>query len=348
MNGLIPPKCTISVLGAGAWGTGFAIYLAEFAKIHSVVLWTRDPDQARALELERTNQRYLPGFVFPSTLRATSDFLEAVRSDLLVLAVPSRALGELKAKLYVASPAYCPPLLILAKGFYRKESGLPGFLYEQWENWPAPVMVLSGPNFAHEVAQGLPAASTLAASSLDIAEFWVERLHSSTFRVYASDDRIGVSIGGAVKNVLGIAAGLSDGLKLGHNARAALITRGLAELMELTQRLGGMPETLFGLSGLGDVLLTCTGDSSRNRRVGLQLATGLPLARILEQLGHVAEGVYAADFVQQLADQVGAAAPVCRAVSEVLKGSIAPLQAVQQLLARSPRPERMSFTVPRS
>ncbi|MES2205713.1 MAG: NAD(P)H-dependent glycerol-3-phosphate dehydrogenase [Pseudomonadota bacterium] len=338
MTHFSPPESIVSILGAGAWGTALAVHLASAGSFNEIILWMRQPEEAERLNEERVNTRYLPDIAFPSSLRCTADLSQAMSASLLILAVPSQASFSLREQLerYVERP----PLLLLSKGFdVSTEGECPRLLFESWSNWSSPVMVLSGPNFAREIALGLPAASTLAAESLAIAEHWVKQLHTSTLRLYASDDRAGVAIGGAVKNVLAIAAGLSDGLNLGHNARAALITRGLAELMTLTRSLGGKPETLFGLSGLGDLLLTCTGDSSRNRQVGLQLATGASLEVILNDLGHVAEGVYAAKAVVQLADNYKCDMPVCRAVLAVLDGKLSPASAVEQLLARSPKPE---------
>jgi glycerol-3-phosphate dehydrogenase (NAD(P)+) len=332
---------TISVLGAGAWGTAFAIYLARAFPSRKVRIWTRHADEAEKLNHARENIRYLSGVSFPDGLTCSADFDEVIQSELLVLAVPSHALSELKQKL--REKHVNAPVLILSKGFCLESletvSVLPRFLYELWSDWPNSVMVLSGPNFAIEIAKGLPAAATLAAATLVEAERWSECLHGGNLRIYASDDRAGVSFGGAVKNILGIASGLSDGLGLGHNARASLITRGLAECMTLAQKMGCHAQTLFGLAGLGDVLLTCTGDLSRNRRVGLQLATGLPLSTILEQLGHVAEGVYAAPLLLRLADYHQCAMPLCRVVNAILDGSLLPRAAVDQLLARTPKTE---------
>jgi glycerol-3-phosphate dehydrogenase (NAD(P)+) len=234
---------------------------------------------------------------------------------------------------------YAMPVIWLCKGFEAHSACLPHQVAEQV--LPAEVMrgVLSGPSFAQEVARGSPAAVTLAASDLDFASRTARELHGQRLRVYSSDDITGVEVGGAVKNVIAIAAGISDGLGFGESARAALITRGLAEITRLGVRLGGRAETFMGLSGAGDLILTCTGSLSRNRRVGLWLASGKPLAEILQELGHVAEGVHTAREVQRLAQSADADMPIVEAVCRVLYEGLAPQAAVELLLSRDPKPE---------
>jgi glycerol-3-phosphate dehydrogenase (NAD(P)+) len=332
----------VAVLGAGAWGTAIASHLAaRAAERPEVVLWARDAGQARAIGRSRENARYLPGIALPPGV-LVSGALDAVRgADLLLAAVPMAALTDLVQAL--AAAGIGAPMVLLAKGFVAS-AGDPGgvALPHQYltRRWPAPVGIVSGPSFAEEVARGLPTALTAAATSRDLAARVASVLRGEALRVYESDDITGVAIGGAVKNVLAIAAGASDGLGFGHNARAALVTRGLAETARLADALGGARETLMGLAVLGDLVLTCTGNLSRNRRVGLALAEGRALAQILAELGHVAEGVPAARAVRALAAHHGVDMPICEAVDRVLNEGLSPRQAVLDLLRREPRPER--------
>jgi glycerol-3-phosphate dehydrogenase (NAD(P)+) len=318
----------VAVLGAGAWGTAIAGVLAGRLE---VALWTRDPAQAQAMARERRNARYLPGIDIPSAVAIGSDLPAALAQARLVLAAtPVAGLRELAQKI----PAECP-LVWLCKGFEEGSGRLPHEIVPQKR-----CGALSGPSFAAEVARGLPCALTLASRDADFAREAATLLHGGRMRVYYSTDLIGVEIGGAVKNVLAIAAGISDGLGLGLNARAALITRGLAEIARLGTALGGSPETFFGLAGAGDLILTATGELSRNRRVGLELAQGLPLPKILADLGHVAEGVRSAREVARLARSRDIDMPVSDAVNAVLEGRLAPAAAVERLLARDPKQER--------
>jgi len=330
----------IAVLGAGTWGTAVAAHLARRENLH-VTLWARDAVQVIAMTAARTNARYLPGVAFPERLAVTDDCAKAARADLLVVGTPMAALPDVAETLAAAGAR--APLVWLAKGFLAA----PGFpagvaLAHQLlaPRWPAPVGVISGPSFAEEVAHGLPTAVTVAATTSSLAGQVAALLHGGTLRAYESDDITGVEVGGAVKNVLAIAAGASDGLGFGHNARAALITRGLAETGRLSGALGGERETLMGLAGLGDLVLTCTGDLSRNRRVGLALARGGTLGQILVELGHVAEGVSAAVAVRALTRHHGLDMPICDAVHRVLYEGVSPKQAVEALLKREPGTER--------
>lgn len=331
-----PAAHRVVVLGAGAWGTAFAALLAGSAE---VTLWGRDAGQVEAMERARTNARYLPGIMLPAGLRVTSDFRQAIRgADLLVLAVPSAALETLLGE--IDAFGLDAPAVSLAKGFVGSPSVQVRLAHEIVRRRPGlPFAVLSGPSFAEEIARGLPAAATLAATTLPQAAWFVEQLRRDTLRLYATDDVVGVEVGGAVKNVLAIAAGISDGLALGHNARAALITRGLAELARLAVALGGRRETAMGLSGLGDLVLTCTGALSRNRRVGVELASGARLSSILGHLGHVAEGVRTAQLLPEIARANAVDMPIAAAVAEVVAGRLRPDAAVRELLRREPRPE---------
>jgi len=330
----------VAVLGGGAWGTALAITLAAR---HEVSLWARDARQVGEMQRDRVNRRYLPGVSFPAALKVEADVAVALaEAELVVLGVTVAGLREtLRLVAAVARPR---PVVWLCKGFEQGSSLLPHQVAAEELPPEAPRCVLSGPSFAGEVARGVPAAVTLAASDLEVASAIARELHSPRLRIYSSDDVIGVEVGGAVKNVIAIGAGISDGLGFGESARAALITRGLAEVTRLGVRLGGRPETFMGLSGVGDLILTCTGTLSRNRRVGLGLASGAPLATVLSELGHVAEGVYTAAEVRKLAARAHADMPIVDAVCSVLYECVAPLAAVEALLSREPKPEHVSVS----
>ena len=323
----------LAVLGAGAWGTAISCVLARRLEVR---LWARDPAQARSLAQTRRNERYLPGIALPASVSVTDDLAAAEAGAALVLAAtPVAGLRELLARLRGDSG-----VVWLCKGFEEGSGDLPHQIAEQTLRSGLPFGALSGPSFADEVARGLPCALTLASSDAAFAREAAELLHGGRMRVYYTTDLVGVEIGGAVKNVMAIAAGISDGLGLGLNARAALITRGLAEIARLGSALGARPETVMGLAGVGDLILTATGELSRNRRVGLELARGKPLAAILEGLGHIAEGVRSAKEVARLAAARGVEMPVSDAVNAVLDGSLSPAAAVERLLAREPKMER--------
>jgi glycerol-3-phosphate dehydrogenase (NAD(P)+) len=315
----------VAVLGAGAWGTAIALVLA--ARL-DVTLWARDPAQAEAIARSRRNERYLPKVELPAALKVSADFPS--RADLFLAATPVAGLREVVQK----KPA---PLVWLCKGFEQGTGSLP---HQIVEGVVPRCGALSGPSFADEVARGLPCALTLAARDAAFAREAASVLHGGRLRVYYSTDLVGVEIGGAVKNVMAIAAGICDGLGLGHNARAALITRGLAEIARLGAAMGGSAETIFGLTGAGDLILTATGDLSRNRRVGLELAKGRSLHEILSTLGHVAEGVSTAREVAKLAKARSVEMPVTDTVNGVLEGKLTAKAAVEQLLARDPKQER--------
>lgn len=325
----------IAVLGAGAWGTAISISLAPR---HDVTLWTRDAAQHASIRSTRSNRHYLPGFTLPENLIVVHDLGAALDgAALMLVAVPASSLRETLRRLRVAAqPA---AIIWLCKGFERGQAKLPHQVYAEELGPGGRSGVLSGPSFAEEVARGLPTAVTLASADSAFARDAAQQLHGPTLRVYSSDDVVGVEVAGAVKNVIAIAAGICDGLKLGHNARAALITRGLAEITRLGVRLGGRMETFMGLAGAGDLILTCTGDLSRNRRVGLGLAQGMPLERILTDLGHTAEGVYSALEVARLATELAVDMPITRAVCRVLGDPGAAGAAVKELLQREPKAE---------
>ncbi|MCZ2102884.1 MAG: NAD(P)-dependent glycerol-3-phosphate dehydrogenase [Comamonadaceae bacterium] len=326
----------IVVIGAGAWGTAIAVAAAGHRASHRVVLWTRDAAQAEAMRAARENVRYLRGVALPVALEITSAELAPVRAqaDLVIVATPMAALRPMLAALHDA----VAPVAWLCKGF---EAGS-GLLAHEVCAQVAPRLragALSGPSFALEVAQQRPTALVAASADTAVRDALVHALHGPRLRIYANDDVVGVQVGGAVKNVLAIATGLCDGLQLGLNARAALITRGLAEMSRLGVALGARVETFMGLSGLGDLVLTATGDLSRNRRVGLLLAEGRTLAQAVQSLGHVAEGVYSARTVVARARQLGVEMPVSEAVVALLDGALAPAQAVAALMEREPREE---------
>lgn len=335
----------IAVLGAGAWGTALAISACgKAAGSHTVGLWARDLQQAGALSRQRTNVRYLAGVDFPSSLNIVhwTPHAEAqlVDQDLVVVATPMAALRPVLGRLRHL-PA---PVVWLCKGFEAAPAQTPdaGLMAHEVARQCAPglqVGVLSGPSFALEVARGQPTALVAASLHPQLRAVLVRAFHSPSLRVYGSDDVVGVEVGGAVKNVLAIATGLCDGLRLGMNARAALITRGLSEMTRFGVALGARAETFMGLSGLGDLVLTATGDLSRNRRVGLALAQGQTLAQAVESLGHVAEGVYCARTVVQRARHLAVDLPVCAAVNELLEGRLDAPQAVAALMAREARDE---------
>lgn len=324
----------LAVLGAGAWGTALAI---TFAARHQVMLWARDPARVADMARDRENKRYLPQCPFPPALQVTAEFHAALAgADLALLAAPLAGLRPMLERLKAGAPAM--PFLWVCKGLEAGSGLLPHQVVAEVMGEVA-CGVLTGPSFALEVARGLPTAITLAATDAGFAQTMAQRLHGGNLRIYANEDLIGAEVGGAVKNVLAIATGICDGLGLGANARAALITRGLVEITRFGEALGARRETFMGLAGMGDLILTCTGDLSRNRRVGLLLAEGKALPDIVRELGHVAEGVPAAREVARRAVELGIEMPITCAVSAVLDGRIAPRAAVEQLMAREARHE---------
>jgi glycerol-3-phosphate dehydrogenase (NAD(P)+) len=337
-----PKRHKITVLGAGAWGTAVAIALAAR---HDVLLWGRNPAAMAATAAARENTAYLPGYPLPPQLRVCADFEQAVahvtgaadgEAPLLIAACPVAGLRPLLEQL----KAYpIPNVVWLCKGFEYESGLLPHQVVHEVLGASVPNAVLSGPSFAQEVARGLPCALTVASDSQALRERVVSAVHGGSIRVYSCDDLVGVEVGGAVKNILAIATGAADGLGLGLNARAALITRGLAEITRLGIALGGRAGTFMGLTGMGDLILTCTGDLSRNRRVGLALAQGKPLDTIVAELGHVAEGVPCAKAVRELAARLGVDMPITNAVAGVLFDGLSAPAMAAQLLARDPRDE---------
>lgn len=325
----------IAVLGAGAWGTALAISLSAR---HRVTLWARDEAQIAEMSASRRNQRYLPEIPLPAEMQLMHDIDAALAgAELVLVAVPVSALRATLQK--IARLSRMVPVVWACKGFEAETAQLPHQVVAETLPQNHQYGVLSGPSFALEVARGLPTALTLASTDGEFAQRIALALHHARLRIYSSTDVVGVEVGGAVKNVLAIAAGIADGMGFGHNARAALITRGLAEMTRLGTRLGGRAETLGGLSGAGDLILTCTGDLSRNRQVGMLLAQQRELPDILRQLGHVAEGVYTVREIHRLAQQFGVDMPICEAVYRVLYEHLPAASAVEALLNRSPHAE---------
>ncbi|HUM95302.1 MAG TPA: NAD(P)H-dependent glycerol-3-phosphate dehydrogenase [Candidatus Competibacter sp.] len=330
---------TVAVLGVGSWGTALGLLLARNG--HAVHLWGHDPNEVALLDQDRQNRRYLPDIPFPPALSAGSSLDRAVDGAKLVLAaVPSHAYGATLLKLR--------PLLPTRVGFAWATKGLEHesgrFLHQVTEEIlgaERSAAVISGPSFAREVALGLPTAVTVAAREMACARRVAALLHGSNLRAYTSTDVIGVELGGAVKNVLAIAAGIADGLGFGANARAALITRGLAELVRLGLAVGGRRETFMGLAGIGDLVLTCTDDQSRNRRFGLAIGRGETAQAAFAAIGQVVEGAATAREIVRLAELHRVEMPIAEQVDRVLHQGKNPRQAVESLLARDPKPETL-------
>ncbi len=344
MNQPTPPSLRVAVLGAGSWGTALA---AAASRRPPTVLWARDPAQAADMAARHENARYLPGIALPQALTITPDLDATLRSlqqdgaaGLIILGVPVAGLAATCAELARRLPALGlqdTPIVWTCKGFEADTARLPHEIVR--EALPGAVGgVLSGPSFAREVAQGLPVALTVASDNAALRAATTQALHGAALRVYASGDLVGVEMGGALKNVIAVACGIGDGLALGTNARAALITRGLAEMTRFGVALGAQPETFAGLTGLGDLVLTATGELSRNRRVGLEIGAGRKLADILAS-GITAEGVRCARAALERARAIGVELPITEAVCAVLFDGVAPMTAVSTLLARDARDE---------
>ena len=332
----------VAVLGAGSWGTALAALIARQG--HDTILWGRDTAVVEAIDQRHDNPHYLPGIALPETLRATTDLAACVRgADLVLVVVPSHAFTETLRALAPLRPAHAG-VAWAAKGF---EPGSGRFLHEVAGDIlgngglgpDVPLAVVTGPSFAKEVALGLPTALTVHGDNADFVQQVADVLHGPSFRAYTGDDIRGAELGGAMKNVLAVATGAADGMGLGLNARTGLITRGLNEMLRLNAAIGGRAETLMGLSGLGDLVLTCTGDLSRNRRLGLALGRGQSLEDAVREIGQVVESVQTADEVMRLADRYGVELPISSNVRDVLHGGITPAEALQRLLARGQKAE---------
>lgn len=326
----------IAVIGAGAWGTALAIH---FAHDHSVTLWTRSAEDCAKMAAVRENQRYLTGFAFPENLQIADSLAAAcLDADLILIATSVAGLRPTLSALKALNAAH-KPMITACKGFEEGTGLLPHEVIldvcPEHQHYGA----LSGPSFAQELAQGLPCAVTLASPN----EAWItavaQQLNNQTLRLYANTDLIGAAIGGAVKNVMAIATGIADGLHYGLNARAALMTRGLAEINRLAIASGAQNTTLMGLAGMGDLILTCTGNLSRNRTVGLKLAEDKSLNTILAELGHVAEGVKTTKEVARLAQVRGIDMPITDTINELLAGNIKVKAVAERLMMRDPKQE---------
>lgn len=326
----------LAILGAGAWGTALAINLSMR---HRVTLWTKEPEHLSELASNRVNLSFFPDFSLPDTISLTDSLAEALESaELVLIVVPVAGFGETLRG--IVKTGVKVPIIWGCKGFEPGTAKLSHqVVADVFPGNKLPCGVLSGPSFAEEVARGLPTALTLASEDKDFSREMAGRLHSTNLRIYTSRDVIGVETGGAIKNVITIAAGISDGMGYGDNARAALITRGLMEITRLGLALGGKLETFMGLAGVGDLLLTCTGDLSRNRRVGLLLAAGKSLSDILNELGHVAEGVHTARAVLQLSRKFNVDMPITEAICCILHDGMPAKAAVEALLNREPKAE---------
>jgi glycerol-3-phosphate dehydrogenase (NAD(P)+) len=327
----------MAVLGAGSWGTALAIQFARSGR--PVRLWGRDPAQLAELERERCNRRYLPDARFPDSLHAVPDLAAALAgSQDVLIAVPSQALRPVLEQL---EPLLRKGMGIAwaTKGLEQESGKLPHQVVQEVLGKGWPIAVLSGPTFAREVGAGLPTAMTVASSDEAFAKAIAKRLSGLNFRAYTSTDIIGVEVGGAVKNVLAIGVGIADGMGFGANTRIALITRGLAEITRLGEALGARRETFMGLACLGDLVLTCTDNQSRNRRFGLAIAAGRSLGQAQQDIGQVVEGLHGARAVHQLARQHQIEMPICEVIYRVLYERLPVKDAVQALMARDLRPE---------
>ena len=334
---MLAGKQHIAVIGSGSWGTALAILLAR--NDHAVTLWGRNAEHMQAMQISRCNEQYLPDVQLPDNLQTSSDLETTVRSaDEILLVIPSSAVSQIidQIKPFIASNGR---IAIASKGFEPNHLQMLHEVALDKLGQDSVCCILSGPTFAKEVAKGLPTAITVASDNEKFAMEFATYLSNEHFRAYTSSDVIGVEVGGAVKNVMAIAAGISDGLGFGANTRAALITRGLAEITRLGVKLGGRAETFMGLAGLGDLVLTCTDNQSRNRRVGLALAQGKKLDDILKELGQVAEGVFTAKKVFQLANTNQIDMPIVEQVYQVIYENKSPMKAVEDLLNREIKAE---------
>lgn len=329
---------TISVLGAGSWGTALAILAAKNG--YQVLLWGHNEAHMTALRLDRENRRYLPGQLLPEALTVTSNLAEATDfSQLILISVPSHAFKTTLIKIKPLVNLTDLRIAWATKGFNPEDGSLMHEVVADMLSPQTPAAILSGPTFAREVTENLPTAITIASRNEGFATELAQLFHNDRFRPYTSTDVIGVEVGGAVKNVLAIAAGIADGLGFGANTRAALITRGLSEIMRLGIKLGGKQETFIGLAGLGDLVLTCTDNQSRNRRFGLALGQGKDKLAILNDIGQEVEGISAAKDTLALAKRHNIEMPITEQTYKVLYEGLNPLTAVENLLSRDQKAE---------
>lgn len=324
---------TIAILGAGSWGTAVAIHLAKAG--HHALLWAHQAKHVALMTEQKANSRYLPGIHFPENLTPSNDLVQCLQADYVFIAVPSHAFAELIIQIKQ------PPtgLVWLTKGIDPKSHQLLSELVSKNFGASYPQAIISGPSFAKEVACFLPTALTLASNNSEYQKIIQQLVHHDNIRVYLSDDLIGVQICGAIKNVLAIGCGISDGLGYGANAKAALITRGLAEMRRLGHALGARAETFLGLAGVGDLVLTCTDDQSRNRRFGLLLGRNISITEAEKEIGQVVEGKNNASQVCFIAQQHQVEMPICEQINALLQGKISAKQVVHNLMNRPPREE---------
>ncbi|BCN94228.1 glycerol-3-phosphate dehydrogenase [NAD(P)+] [Thiomicrorhabdus immobilis] len=329
----------IAVLGAGAWGTALALHLAKVG--HAVNLWTHREEQAQQLRTDHENARYLPGIKLPDNLNPVASLVDALyQVEGILLVVPSNAFRQTLMAIKEVVASRSVHIAWATKGFEPVTQKLLHEVAFEVLGDTANVTVLSGPTFANEVAKGLPTAMVSASNQEQEAQYWADLFHCDSFRMYTQSDMIGVEVGGAYKNIMAIATGISDGLGMGANARAALVSRGMVEMMRLSQALGGQTETMMGLAGLGDLVLTCTDDLSRNRRFGFGLARGdMSSEQVMNEIGQVVEGAKAVKTVKQLADKLGLDLPIMEQVYLLVSEKISPQQAVKALMTRSGKSE---------
>ncbi|MEH6495687.1 MAG: NAD(P)H-dependent glycerol-3-phosphate dehydrogenase [Pseudomonas marincola] len=328
----------VNVIGAGAWGTSLAIAAARAGR--DVTLWCRNDAQASAMNTASENARYLPGIPLPKNIMATANLEAVCKADILLNVVPAQ---HLRANLQTLAPFIAPTtaIVVCSKGIEKGSDKMMSEVVE--ETLPnQPYAILSGPNFAHEVAKGMPSATTLAAHSSELGKRLVSAIGLPTFRPYYTNDVIGAQMGGAIKNVLAIACGVVGGAQLGENARAALITRGMAEILRLGDKLGARAETLMGLSGFGDLVLTCSSSASRNYSLGFALGGGQSLKDILDSRNSVTEGVHTAAALCDLAEKHKIEMPICQSVDKILNHGASVDEVVKELLARPFRDEKLA------
>lgn len=332
----------IAILGAGSWGTALGLYLAR--QNQPVCMWSPNAESIADMAKNRVNNRYLPHYTFPDNLTVTTNLAEAIKDDCdILIAVPSAGFRQ---TLTLLKPLLKKPARIVwaTKGLDLETGELLHDVAKETLGTEHTYAILSGPSFAREVAAGLPTAVVIASDNQTFSQDLINRFNSSIFRTYSSTDITGVEIGGVVKNVLAIAAGICDGLNLGANARSALITRGLAEIIRLGKALGGQEETFMGLAGLGDLILTCTDNQSRNKRFGLALGQGKSITEAEKEIGQVIEGKRNAELVVQLAHRNGIEMPIAETVLQILQGQVTIDAAIKQLLSRSPKTESINRT----
>lgn len=328
-------KKRIAIIGAGSWGTALAINCTRVDN-QQAFLWGHNQQHIRRLQKESENQRYLPGFIFPGNLTVTSEIDCIYDCDAILLVVPSHAFSDI---LETIAPYFAHQAIAWAiKGFDKKTNDLLSYTFTK--RFPqSDYAVIAGPSFAKEVAKGLPTAITVAGNTLDFADDYTQFLHNESMRTYTADDVIGAQLGGALKNVIAIATGISDGLGFGANTRAALITRGLVEINRIGQQAGAQPQTLMGLSGLGDLLLTATDDLSRNRRFGLLLGQGYSVQAALNEIKQTVEGLYTAKEAALYAKAKSVRAPIIDIVEQIISEKLSVNDAMHRLLSHQTKPE---------